>query len=120
MTPCSKLLRNKDLFVMLGHSWRWRALAAALPLWALALPAHAQSAPADLPVTRLQGGGAASGVFTPSAPQPGPGPEALGPGLPVTQLADRASADLDGPRRIALSLARPMPLVTTTTWPRFV
>lgn len=96
---------------MWGHSWRWRALAAALPVWgALALPAIAQSVPADLPVTRLQGAGPASGVFTPPAPQPGPGPEPLSPGLPVTQLADRAAADLDGPRRIALSLARPMPL----------
>lgn len=115
-TSCSKLLRNKDLFLILGPSSGWRALAPVLPVWGvLAGMAHAQGGqlpagqmPPDLPVTRLQGTG--------SQPLTAPaGPQAQAPGslpsLPATQLVDRAAAaDLDGPRRIALSLARPMPL----------
>ncbi len=94
---------------MLGPSCRW-CVVAALPLWAcLAASASAQPAgarPDDLPVTRLQGMGSEA-AFMPPAPQAPQGDLST---LPVTQLADRAAADLDGPRRIALSLARPMPL----------
>lgn len=93
---------------MLGPC-RW-CVVAALPLWAcLAASASAQPAgarPDDLPVTRLQGMGSEA-AFMPPAPQAPQGDLST---LPVTQLADRAAADLDGPRRIALSLARPMPL----------
>jgi MSHA biogenesis protein MshL len=84
-----------------------------LPLWAgLASSAYTQQAPtgADLPVTRLQGPGTAadSGGVTRQSPQPRPGELSS---LPLTQLDDRGpSADLDGPRRVALSLARPLPL----------
>jgi type II secretory pathway component GspD/PulD (secretin) len=64
----------------------------------------------DLPVTRLQGpgtGARSSGVRR-QAPQPRPGELSS---LPLTRLDDRGpSADLDGPRRVALSLARPLPL----------
>lgn len=95
---------------MLRHSCRWGLVTAAVPLLAgLAVPGLAQTgsqAPGDLPVTRLQGGGGEAAV-PPRLPQPRPADLSM---LPVTQLADRAGADLDGPRRIALSLARPMPL----------
>lgn len=59
--------------------------------------------PPDLIVTRLQGG-----VRPPQIPPTGPGE--LTP-LPMTKLDDRvAAADLDGPRRVSLTLARPLPL----------
>lgn len=95
---------------MSAPSCRWRALVAALPVWGVLTGlAHAQvpPVPPDLPVTRLQGAGdqPSSGPFLPQPPRPGELPV-----LPATQLADRAAPDLDGPRRIALSLARPMPL----------
>lgn len=96
--------------MILGHSWRWCAVAAALSVWGLpAAPVFAQWAAAgrdDLPVTRLQG----VGLAAEGAPQLPAAPTGDLSTLPVTQLADRAAADLDGPRRIALSLARPMPL----------
>jgi len=96
-------------------SVRWyRSIPLALPLWAgLASSAYTQQAPpgtVDLPVTRLQGSGTAaeSGGVTRQTPQPRPGDLSA---LPLTHLDERGpSADLDGPRRVALSLARPLPL----------
>jgi MSHA biogenesis protein MshL len=79
----------------------------------LASSAYAQQAPhgaVDLPVTRLQGSGTAAdwGGVTRQTSQPRPGDLSA---LPLTHLDDRGpSADLDGPRRVALSLARPLPL----------
>ncbi len=59
-----------------------------------------------LPVTRLDG--VARDGIPPSQANQQPAP-ALGP-LPVTQLDDRIRADLDGARRIALTVSRPMAL----------
>jgi MSHA biogenesis protein MshL len=107
-TSCSKLLRNKDFFLMHGRSW-WR-LAGAVMLAAFAIRLYAQTpvpGPPDLFVTKLQG--ATTGTTT--SPQGVPqGPAGLPP-LPVTELDDRLrTADLDGPRRISLTISRPMPL----------
>jgi type II secretory pathway component HofQ len=96
-----------------SHRW-YRSIPLAVPFWAvLAVSAHSQQvAPGvlDLPVTRLQGPGNAadSGGVTRQATQPRTGELSA---LPLTHLDDRGpSADLDGPRRVALSLARPLPL----------
>lgn len=59
----------------------------------------------SLAVTRL--GGVERESALPQSGQPPPAP--LGP-LPVTQLDERVRADLDGPRRISLTVSRPMPL----------
>jgi type II/III secretion system protein len=109
----SNLLRNKDLIVTLGP-FRWcRSVPLVLSVCAvLASPAYPQqpaSRKTDLPVTRLQGG-PAQDVVPASGQTPEPRSMDLS-SLPVTQLDDRVpAADLDGPRRIALSLGRPMPL----------
>lgn len=66
--------------------------------------------PPDMPVTRLQGheAGPDAGGIPRHPPSPRPGDLSS---LPMTALDDRApAADLDGPRRIALSLARPLPV----------
>ena len=58
-----------------------------------------------LPVTRLAGAvrdAAASQITQPARTPIAP--------LPVTELLDRASADLDGPRRVSLTISRPMEL----------
>ena len=74
-------------------------------LWGLAVAgALAQGLP-DLAVTRLIGV-PRDAVPSPQAAQPAP---ALGP-LPVTQLDDQIRADLDGPRRVSLTVSRPMAL----------
>ena len=74
-------------------------------LWGLAVAgALAQGLP-DLAVTRLIGV-RRDAVPSPQPPQPAP---ALGP-LPVTQLDDRVRGDLDGPRRVSLTISRPMAL----------
>jgi type II secretory pathway component GspD/PulD (secretin) len=98
----------------LGSPRWYRSIPLALPLWAgLASSAYAQRAPpgtVDMPVTRLQGSGTAadSGGVIRQTPQPRPGDLSA---LPLTHLDERGpSADLDGPRRVALSLARPLPL----------
>lgn len=84
------------------------ALAACT---ALAVPALAQNPaprPPDLVITRLEGT-PATGAVGPSQQPPAAAGE-LTP-LPMTQLDARApAADLDGPRRVSLSLARPLPL----------
>jgi type II secretory pathway component HofQ len=93
--------------------WRWRRGALVLPLWVvLAATSGAQGVPsreADLPVTRLQGGTGLAGMQAwHPLPPAHPGDPAS---LPLTKLDDRSStADLDGPRRVMLSLARPLPL----------
>lgn len=97
-----------------GPSWWCRSIPLALPVWVV-LGASAASQGVDprlydLPVTRLQGQGTTvdAGGTTRQAPRPRPGD--LAP-LPLTTLDDRGpAADLDGPRRIALSLAGPLPL----------
>jgi type II secretory pathway component HofQ len=108
---CNKLLSHKDL-MMLGPPWWVRALPLALALWAV--PASAVFAQAatpglgDLTVTRLQGAGPDAAGPPRQSPQPRPDDNSA---LPLTQFDDRAqNADLDGPRRIALSVARPLPL----------
>jgi len=93
---------------MHGRSW-WR-LAGGVMLAAFAIRLYAQPpvpGPPDLFVTKLQG--ATTGTTT--SPQGVPqGPAGLPP-LPVTELDDRLrTADLDGPRRISLTISRPMPL----------
>ena len=80
-------------------------------LSALAIPGFAQGpgAPAhDLFVTRLEGSGDGTGTRSQTTTKP-PGEVSS---LPVTQLdvAPR-SADLDGPRRISLSVSRPLPIL---------
>ena len=90
-----------------GRSW-WR-LGLPVALVASTLPLFAQ-APAGLPpdlfVTRLQGGRGAPPA--PSAAQQRPGEL---PPLPLTLLDERLqTADLDGPRRISLTVSRPLPL----------
>ncbi len=90
-----------------GRSW-WR-LGLPVALVASTLPLLAQ-APAGLPpdlfVTRLQGDRGAPPA--PSAPQQRP---VELPPLPLTLLDERLqTADLDGPRRISLTVSRPMPL----------
>lgn len=65
------------------------------------------SGPAELFVTRLQG--ATTGTTT--SQQATPERPAGLPPLPVTGLDDRLlAADLDGPRRVSLTISRPMPL----------
>jgi type II secretory pathway component HofQ len=63
--------------------------------------------PPDLFVTRLQTVRPTSGASTDAAKT---GPDG-GPPLFLTKIDDRqAAADLDGPRRISMSVSRPMPL----------
>jgi type II secretory pathway component HofQ len=81
----------------------------------LSPPAFSQSAqarPPDLFITRLEGPGGSAGHPGGQTPVPTP---AQRPGdlsaLPITQLDERSrSADLDGPRRISLTLSGPVPL----------
>jgi MSHA biogenesis protein MshL len=91
----------------------WRRKGGALVLAACAVctaPSFAQTVPVrppDLPVTRLEGAGAGerTGILVQSPVQR---PAELST-LPMTQLDDRA-ADLDGSRRISLTISRPLPL----------
>ena len=76
--------------------------------------AAAQSAPATppsaIPVSRLDG--PETPVLTPGGQSR---PEQL-PGLPVTQLDERArAADLDGPRTVSLTFSQPIPEPTTAS-----
>jgi type II secretory pathway component HofQ len=93
--------------------WRWRP-AGAIVLAAVAVPAAAQSPapqPPDLFVTRVQGA-ATRELSLPALPAQG-APTAkveLTP-FPATELDERRpGAELDGPRRLSLSVSRPMPL----------
>ena len=93
---------------MYGRSW-WRLLGPVLLVgFAIRLDAQTPaSGPAELFVTRLQG--ATTGTTTPQQATP-ERPAGLAP-LPVTGLDDRLlAADLDGPRRVSLTISRPMPL----------
>ena len=88
-------------------SWRlWEPMALA----AFAVPLYGQASaprPPDLFVTRLQGPTAGSMSPVQAA---SPRPAELQP-LPVTELDDRLrTAELDGPRRVSLTVSRPMPL----------
>ncbi len=74
-----------------------------LGLWGLVLAVVTMQA---LPVTRLDGLARDAAPASRNAQQP---PTPLGP-LPVTQLDERVRADLDGPRRISLTISRPMAL----------
>jgi type IVB pilus formation R64 PilN family outer membrane protein len=80
---------------------------------ALSSPAFGQSTPPrppDLFVTRLEGGGGSTEAARASRQTPSQRPGELTP-LPITQLDERSrSADLDGPRRISLSLSGSLPL----------
>ena len=93
---------------MYGRSW-WRLWGPVL-LAGFAVRLDAQtpaSGPAELFVTRLQG--ATTGTTT--SQQATPERPAGLPPLPVTGLDDRLlAADLDGPRRVSLTISRPMPL----------
>jgi type II secretory pathway component GspD/PulD (secretin) len=95
------------------EGWARRRYAAALVLAAFGLwtPAAGSQTgsvrPPDLPVTRLEGPGGVerNGVgLQPPVQRPGELPS-----LPVTNLDERA-ADLDGSRRISLTISRPLPL----------
>jgi type II secretory pathway component HofQ len=92
--------------------WRslWR-LAGPVVLAGLAIPVDAQapaSRPPDLFVTRLQGT-TTTGPTTSIQAIP-PRATELSP-FPVTKLDERLqNADLDGPRRISLTVSRAMPL----------
>jgi MSHA biogenesis protein MshL len=96
---------------MEGLGWRRRGGALVFAACGVcASPALSQTTPVgppDLPVTRLEGAGAAerTGVaLQPQAQRPGELSS-----LPMTQLDDRR-ADLDGSRRISLTISRPLPL----------
>ena len=94
-----------------GWSLRRQVGLVVLAVWGgLAAPVDGQGAaqrPPDLLVTRLAGGGSDSVIAAQAPAQPSGGLSSL----PVTQLDDRArGADLDGARRITLSLAKPLPL----------
>ena len=83
--------------------WGWLAMvASATPAWGQTPAAR----PADLYVTKLQGTQTA-GAAAEAAPAR---PDGVSP-LLLTELDDRQrGADLDGPRRVSLNVARPMPL----------
>lgn len=81
-----------------------RCLTGLTAVALLAPVVRAQPLPPDLALTRLGGMTREAGS---SQAQPPAAP--LGP-LPVTQLDDRVRADLDGPRRISLTVSRPMAL----------
>jgi MSHA biogenesis protein MshL len=98
-------LRNKD-FHLVRRAW------VCVPLVLAATAGSAgQQTPVRLPelaVTRLQGARPAS---SPPAGDVTATAAAKLPPLPVTQLDDRqAVTNLDGPRRITLSVSRPMPI----------
>src|SRR4051812_12500373 len=92
---------------MVRRSWQSLLLPLATAVSAASVWAQTVDVrPADLAVTRLQGAkpsGATPAPVTTTAPR-----QEISP-LLLTQLDDRqASASLDGPRRISLSVSRPM------------
>ncbi len=96
---------------MEGRAWRRSGGAVVLAAcWVWAPPASSQTTPArppDLPVTRLEGAGTGERAgIAQQTPVQRPGELST---LPITQLDDRA-ADLDGPRRISITISRPLPL----------
>jgi len=104
---CSKLLRNKDFHLVL-RACLWGCAAVALAAAAGSAGQQTAGRPPELAVTQLQGA-------KPTAAPPVPGatrsPTAEVSPLPVTRLDDRQLAtNLDGPRRITLSVSRPMPI----------
>ena len=95
------------------HQLTVKILRATLLVLAAALDARAQPAgvvqpagtPAGMPVSRLEG---ADGAVLRQVVPPQPRPDQLPP-LPVTELDDRPSAaDLDGPRKVSLTLSQPL------------
>ena len=93
---------------MVRHPWRRVLAALGMAGWASTSVAQTGgSRPPDLFDTRLQATRPSSGAATEAAkPDPGGGQP-----LFLTRLDDRqAAADLDGPRRISMSVSRPMPL----------
>lgn len=90
-----------------GRPW-WR-LGWPVVFAVAALPLSAQApvpGPPDLFVTRLQGVRETTAVTKAMPQRP-----ADFPALPLTQLDDRSrTGDLDGPRRVSLTVSRPMPL----------
>ncbi len=104
---CSKLLRNKD-FHFVRRAWVWCCVPVMLAATAGSAGQQTAVRLPELAVTRLQETRPAG------APPPGDATSTsaakMAP-LPVTQLDDRqAATNLDGPRRITLSVARPMPI----------
>ena len=92
---------------MVRRAWVWCCVPVVLAATAGSAGQQTAVRPPELAVTRLQGGRPAS----PPAADVTSTPAAKMPPLPVTQLDDRqAVTSLDGPRRIALSVARPMPI----------
>ncbi len=90
--------------------WSWRLLPMALALHAQAV--HGQTSDTgsrlpDLLVTRLQ----EPATRGPGNDQVAPARSAAASPLPATSLDERQpGASLDGPRRISMTVARPMPL----------
>jgi MSHA biogenesis protein MshL len=104
---CSKLLRNKD-FHSVRRAWVWCCVPVVLAATAGSAGQHAPVRLPELAVTRLQGARPAS---SPPAGDVTSTAAAKLPPLTVTQLDDRhAVTNLDGPRRITLSVSRPMPI----------
>lgn len=99
---------------MVGRSWRRTAgplvLAACGAFAPFGVSQSPPARPPDLPITRLDGAGAGTEGTGISSQPPAQRPGELS-SLPITQLDERArSADLDGPRRISLTVSRPLPL----------
>jgi MSHA biogenesis protein MshL len=104
---CSKLLRNKD-FQFVRRACLWGCVPVALAATAGSAGQQTGGRPPELAVTQLQGP-------KPTGTAPAPGgtraPIAGVSPLPVTRLDDRQpEANLDGARRITLSVSRPMPI----------
>lgn len=86
----------------------WGCVPLAVAATAGSAGQQPASRPPELAVTHLQGARPAAPPAVPGATRP-PTPE-VSP-LPVTRLDDRQlDANLDGPRRITLSVSRPMPI----------
>ena len=92
---------------MVRRSWQSLLLPLATAVSAASVSAQTVDVrPPELPVTRLQG--AEPSGATPAPEATAPPRQGISP-LLLTELDDRqASASLDGPRRISLSVSRPM------------
>ena len=81
-------------------------MGAVISGLALSAVFAAQSLPPVLPVTRLEGGASRA----PSGPPPVPERQVPLGALPITRLEDPGLGDLDGSRRISLTISRPIAL----------